>query len=156
MNETINPLEGIRDIAPPAMPWQLAWESSAPFIIIISLLAIALLIVILQFFWQRYFSPRGKAQRQISILQHQHDSHSIDSHHAAFQLARILRDALNITQLSTHTSLPENIQEHKARWINFNESLSIARYSSIKNSETAELLTDARFWLRCWPRTKHA
>jgi hypothetical protein len=166
MKDTTNTLEGIRDIAPPTVPWQYAWESfffsdSAPGIIVVGLIATGLLLVILHFIWQRFFSLRGKARRQITVLQQQHNSQNIDSHYAAFQLSHILRETLNIVQLSTHTPLPEKLQAHKERWQFFNESLSVARYSLVEsspeeNTPIANLLIDAHFWLRYWPKKNNA
>lgn len=157
MNENTNTLQGILDITPPSTPWQYTWESNALSILLGSLLVITLLSIILHIIWRRYFSPRGKAQHKIKLLKKQHRTQNINNRHAAFQLSRILRDALNVTQLSSRTALPEKLQQHKNRWQAFIESLSVVRYSDTDNSqqEIIKLIDDANFWLNSWPRKTH-
>jgi hypothetical protein len=156
MKETINTLEGIRDIAPPAIPWQVAWENvlagnNTPGIMLVGLFALIIFVVLLRLVWQRYLSPRGKARRRIVALQRAHHAQTIDSHHTAFQLSHILREALPVAQLSTQTPLPEKLHTHKTRWQTFIAHLSVARYARREDAQVGELLADAQFWLAQWP-----
>ena len=164
MNETINPLEGIRDITPPAIPWQIDWQyawenvftgNNVPGVVLAGLFVLIAFVVLLRLGWQRYLSPRGRARRRIIALQRAHHAQAIDSHHTAFQLSHILREALPVAQLSTQTPLPEKLHTHKTRWRAFIEHLSTARYARTEDEQVGELLADAQFWLAQWPHKQN-
>lgn len=157
MKETINTLEGIRDIAPPVAPWQYTWENlltgnHAPAVLLASLFVLIAFVVLLRLGWQRFLSPSGRARRRILALQRAHHAQTIDSHHTAFQLSQILREALQLAQLSTQTPLPEKLHMHNTRWRAFIEHLSVARYARAEDAQVGKLLADAQFWLAQWPQ----
>lgn len=156
MKDETGTLQGILDITPPATPWQYTFEHNASSTIGYSLLVIIALAFILRLVWQRYFCRRGIAKIRLARLQRQHHRQALTHQHAAFQLCRILCEALEITQLSRRTSLPEPLHAHADRWQRFIDTLSAVRYSPPSESqEAAHLFNDAQFWLRSWPREKH-
>jgi len=155
MNETVNTLEGIRDIAPPAIPWQVVWENAAPGIIVLGLFVLISFGILLHFIWRRYFSSVGQARRRLNALQQAHHTKILDSHQTAFQLSEILRETFRLTQLSTQTPLPEKLGAHKDRWRAFIEHLATARYARPEDTRLSELLADAQFWLGRWPHNNN-
>jgi hypothetical protein len=156
MKDESGTLQGILDITPPAVPWQYTLENNATSTIGFCLLLIVALGFLLRLIWQRYFSTRGIAKYRLATLQQQYRRQLINDQHAAFQLCHILCDALEITQLSSRTTLPETMDAYKERWQVFIDTLSIARYSPADSGpEISHLFNDAQFWLRSWPREKH-
>ncbi len=162
MKDTIDPLQGIIDITGPVVPWQYALENTlrqnmTPTTIFLSLFAAGTLAAILYFCWRHFFSLRGKAKRKIRALQQHHHRQAIDGHSAAFQLANILRDSLNLAQLSTRTPLPGKLQKYNDRWQAFTKELSIIRYAPTDDAQhkLPSLFIDAHFWLSYWPLTKN-
>ena len=154
MNENTSTLQGILDITPPTAPWQYTWEIHAFEMTILSLVFIGFLALCLLLLWRQYFSRKGKARQQISSLRKQLRTQHINDKHAAFQLARILQESLNLTQLSPRTTLPESLQDHHQHWQQFTESLSVLRYAdrAAAEQEVSRLIHDAYFWLRHWPK----
>ena len=161
MQENPTVLEGILDIEPPAIPLLYVLESNALSITIVSILVIAFLLAATYLLWGRYFSVRGKARRRLDALRNQFNQRPKEqqpnNHHAAYQLCNILRDGLNLKQLSNCTPFPDISSPHKDHWETFIDTLSVARYSpSGYNSEQmATLFEDAGFWLKYWPVMKN-
>ena len=158
MQENPTVLEGILDIEPPAMPILYALEYNAFSIIFVSLIIIALLLITTYLLWRRYFSVRGIARRRLARLQHYFKKQQLEHHDTAFELSNILREGLNLKQLSNRTALPEKLHSHNDRWRTFLDRLSIARYSpkGYEPKQVALLFEDAEFWLSCWPGAKNA
>ena len=165
MQETPTGLEGILDIEPPVVPMFYGWETHGLMIICIAILVIALLLVTVFLFWKRYFSTRGKAHRRLDALRNhfnqqlitQNKGLLIDNHPDIFRLSEILRDGLNLQQVSSRTPLPDKLGSHKDQWQTFVEQLSFARYSpsGYVSAQVDELFEDAGFWLKNWPMEKH-
>ena len=161
MQENPTALEGILDIEPPAMPLLYILESNALDILLISLILISLLLAATLLLWRRYFSVKGKALRRFEELQKHFNERlnekQLDSHHVAFQLSSILRDGLNLKQLSNLTPLPDKLSSHKDNWVTFIEHMSAARYSpsGYTPEQVAMLFKDAEAWLKCWPVSKN-
>jgi len=160
MQENPTALEGILDIEPPIMPLLYALELNAPSIIFITLLIISALFATIFLLRHRYFSIRGKAHRRLKTLQNHFSVQSkqqLDTHHAIFELSHVLRDGLNLKQLSKLTHLPDRLKSNKTSWEEFITQLSIARYSptDLTPEQVDALFENARFWLKSWPVIKN-
>jgi hypothetical protein len=165
MQDTPTGLEGILDIEPPVVPMFYGWESGGLPIIFILIAVVALLLVTAFLFWNRYFSTRGKAQRRLVALRNHFNrkliTHNkeqpIDNHPEVFRLSEILRDGLNLQQVSGLTPLPDRLGSHKDQWQAFVEHLSFARYSpsGYPSAQIDSLFEDAGFWLKHWPMEKN-
>lgn len=153
MQEKPTALEGILDIEPPDMPLLYIFEQNALSIILISFIVVSLLLATGYLLWRQYFSVKGKALRRLDLLQKNFKNQQLDSHHTAFQLSNILRDGLNLKQISNHTPFPEKLSSHKKHWTIFIGHLSTARYSpsGYTPEPMTKLFEDAGFWLKYWP-----
>ena len=157
MQETQTSLQGIFDIESPAMPFWLALQQEMANILFFGLIVASAIVLITFFLWHRYFSRKGKARRQLNRLQRRLDGQLLDAHQAAFELSDILRNALNLRQLSGRTTLPEAIDSQQENWSAFIERLATARYSAsgYEKEQLLPLFKAAEHWLNHWPRIKH-
>jgi hypothetical protein len=145
MNESRGRLDGIYDIAPPAVPVEGAWDTLLP-----GLLAAIILALILFGVWRYYHTLRVRARRRLAGLRQQYERQQLDVRAASFRLAAILRISLRLRQLSTTGPLPASRQDLLPRWQDFMAGLQAARYARNEASREQMLILfdEAEFWLR--------
>lgn len=156
MDPTFQTMHGLQDIellaGPPA--------SNAP-AIVSSLLLVILIITLTVIAVRRFNSFRSKARRRLRHLQHSltqqdSDADALESNthrDTAYRLAHILSLGLKVNGITTLTPLPVELDQHKDRWTQFINDLSVSRFSdnSGKTANIKQLFDDAFFWLKNWP-----
>jgi hypothetical protein len=156
MQDNPSTLEGILDIEAPAIPSAYLAEQNLLGIAGTSLIVLGLAIMLVYLLRRRYFSPRGKARHRLALLKKHFDKALLGGHDTAFLLAGILRDGLNLQQISPRTELPGQLAAQQHNWQAFNERLATARYCRDEPAATqiASLLDDAQYWLKHWPKIR--
>ena len=77
-----------------------------------------------------------------------------DSRIIAYGIARILSEGIDCNGITQTTALPSPLELHVQRWSSFRERLATARYAdggTLTAGQLADLIDEARFWLRKWP-----
>lgn len=139
---------GLADIMLPALPDPYAWPPGMqPYVIALVLLVVAVAAL-------RWFTaPRGRAHMQLAVLRHRLARRSTDPRRAAYDISRILSNAIGVNGLGTRTELPARLYDRQTSWTAFISLLEQARYcrGAIRADELDQLFRFARYWLRHWP-----
>lgn len=149
---TLDKIEGIYDVYPPAIPEAGMIETAL--IALCILLFICFLVYIV---WLKFYSLRGINKRHIKQLKKQYTNKSISSHDAIYQLCGYLKNGLAIKKFDQFTPLPEGLPNIK-QWQSFAIKMTNLRYQnknqpgrlSCKDLNVA--FDDALYWLKVWPK----
>lgn len=127
-------------------------HAGAPVAPMLSVLVVAILLTLGALAWHRRRSQRATARRKIARLRAALDQQALSARAAAFALSQTLRAALRLPHVSAAVHLPPQLEEHRARWTQFAQQLSVARYAAEdrRAAEVHALCDDALFWLRHW------
>lgn len=144
MQTELTTSNGILDIIVPDIP-----ESG----VLTAVLMLVLLtgVCIASFYlWQMFATAKGRARRRLSKLINKKSDASKSNIITAFEIADTVRDGLGLRCLSANKILPDKVSVQDPLWQSFVQRLDKARYSagSISRKELAQLMSDARHWLK--------
>lgn len=145
---TLQIIDGIYDIQPPAVP-----SFSLIEITVLILLISFLLFVICYFVWKIFFSKKAVAKREVKKVHTKYQTRDLSYHNAVYQLSEITKQGLNLKNINKESCLPVKLQPEKKQWLRFVENISGLRYKNNdeKNTNIDELSKDILYWLKVWP-----
>lgn len=144
MKTNLKKVDGIYDVTMPITPETGLLDNASIILVILILVLFGAYLT-----WLKFYSRKAIAKRKLHKLK-QNIKVNRSNKKIEYDIAKYLKQGLDLTKINLETSCPANKQSQKKRWGRFLHDLSSARYQpgTVSNKHLLSLIHEAEYWLK--------